>query len=304
MDDIGDASVACGPSGASNEREGRSCSSVAPACPPLVLVHGFAQSAHTWDKVARLLGEGLDSRRCSGWLPRAAVAVDLIGHGKALRPDDPAAYDIDAQVDALLAAMRAAGDGAPALVVGYSMGGRVALVAARRCPAAFAGLVLESAGLGPVDEADRIRLAQRNAAWAARLREEGVASFLAWWSALPLFASQQTLPAATRKAIADERAANDAEALARSLERAGAHAMPLAAEGLAALRGLAARGKLVGFIVGSQDEKYCAVARCVKDELVGFSSAHVSIVEGAGHNVHLERPEAFVQTLKAMGSAK
>ena len=56
-------------------------------------------------------------------------------------------------------------------MVGYSMGGRVALAAASSQPETFArfagGLVLESAGLGPVDEHEREDAAERDARNAA-----------------------------------------------------------------------------------------------------------------------------------------
>lgn len=255
---------------------------------PVVLVHGFAQSARTWDEVAPLIV-------AAGKRP---VAVDLAGHGLAARPGEAAAYGIGAQADRLLETMRAVGGGAPVPVVGYSMGGRVALVAAERDPAAFAGIALESAGLGPADAEARMRLEERNRAWARRVREEGVEAFMAWWESLPLFATQRDLPAEARAALRAERMANDAEALARTLEQAGAHAMPPASCAIEALRGLAEAGRPVAYVAGARDEKYAAVAGRVREALAAHPRASVRIVEGAGHNVHLERPAAFVRALE------
>lgn len=84
----------------------------------LVLVHGGAQNAHTWDRVALLMG-------------RPLVAVDLAGHGHSDRRGDrdhsPRAHagDLDIVVDRL--APRALA------VVGMSLGGlaAVALASAR-----------------------------------------------------------------------------------------------------------------------------------------------------------------------------
>lgn len=87
--------------------------------PELVLVHGGAQNAHTWDTVALALG-------------RPLVAVDLPGHGHSDWRDDRAynprnmADDLAVVVTAL--APRAAG------VVGMSMGGLTSCCLAARHP--------------------------------------------------------------------------------------------------------------------------------------------------------------------------
>ena len=95
---------------------------------PIVLVHGFAQQASTWDKVALSLS-------------RAGVecfAFELAGHGKSAHPtvgDVPGreAFDLVFQAQALLAFCEAVAHVAGRLpvLVGYSMGGRVALQTAR-----------------------------------------------------------------------------------------------------------------------------------------------------------------------------
>lgn len=258
------------------------CADEPAAARPVVLVHGFAQSRLSWEETAARL-----VRRTPGL---AVYALDLVGHGDSERPAARAPYDLRAQADALAAFVRSVSF-AGAAVFGYSMGGRVALEMACSDPEPLFGLVLESAGAGPCDGQARESFAARNAQWARRLREEGIDSFAAWWGELSLFASQRDLPADVRKRIASGRARNDAEALARTLEQAGAHAMRSEAECVAALRALRARGAFVHYVAGSRDEKYARVAR--KLEEAGAAQAH--IVEGAGHNTHLERPDEFAR---------
>ena len=309
---------------------------------PIVLVHGFAQQASTWDKVALSLS-------------RAGVecfAFELAGHGKSARPtvgDVPGreAFDLVFQAQALLAFCEAVAHVAGRLpvLVGYSMGGRVALQAARlvaddlrdggqidrialRSSAAFAPcgrsdrldvagggqrdtaatsaddvaqvpearapfavLVLESAGLGPADDTAREALRGRNFAWAARVRSEGVLSFMSWWEALPLFESQRNLDDDQRERLRAGRLANDAESLALSFERAGAHAMLSQGESIRALCELAAKGIPVSYLAGELDAKYCKVASTLQAEYQGAVSCRV--VPAAGHNIHLEQSEAF-----------
>ncbi len=305
---------------------------------PIVLVHGFAQQASTWDDAVRLLaGAGAE---CFGF--------ELAGHGAgacsaggdpAERPDF---FDLCFQARALLAFCRvvARDAGVAPVLVGYSMGGRVALQAAclaaddlrdggelnrisLRSSAAFApcdrarrldvagacqrdvtanvarmsaavpfsALVLESAGLGPADAASRGALRERNFAWAARVRGEGVSAFMDWWAGLPLFESQRNLPVDQRERLRAGRLANDTELLALSFERAGAHAMSSQGESIRTLCELAAKGIPVSYLAGELDVKYCKVASTLQAESQGAVSCRV--VPAAGHSIHLEQPEAF-----------
>lgn len=192
----------------------------------------------------------------------------------------------------------AAAEGAPVLV-GYSMGGRIAAETMVRHPGLpLAGLVLESAGLGPADDAARAALARRNGEWAARLREGGVAAFMDWWETLPLFATQRELPPATRAAIRIGREAHGAETLARSLEAWGAHHQAAESETVAALAQMRVAGRPVLYLAGSCDEKYAALAARVR-----AAGLPAMLVEGAGHNVHLEKPEVFSRAVAQLAGA-
>ena len=258
------------------------------AAAPIVLLHGFAQSAASWDGVARLL-----AKACP------VIAFEFAGHGGSDCPRDPASYALEAQAEALHAFL--AGFETKPVVVGYSMGGRIALAAAVRDPRAFAAhaaaLVLESVGLGPADDNERAASARRDAANAARLRADGLAAFMEEWERLPLFATQRALPSDVRERVRAERMSADAEALARSFEHAGQHAMPARADVLAALAALRDEGLPVQYVAGACDAKYRALAALLAAE--GLCASRV--IEAAGHNVHLEKPAAFVQVVRQLG---
>ena len=101
--------------------------------PPVVLVHGFATSA------ARTWGDNgwIDLLRDAG---REVVAIDLLGHGDADKPHDPAAY---ADVESLVAAQLPDG---PVDAIGFSMGARVLLTIAADQPDRFERLVVSGVG--------------------------------------------------------------------------------------------------------------------------------------------------------------
>lgn len=314
---------------------------------PIVLVHGFAQQASTWDKVALSLSRtGVE-----------CFAFELAGHGAgacsaggdpAERPDF---FDLCFQARALLAFCRvvARDAGVAPVLVGYSMGGRVALQTAClaaddlrdggdldctalrssaafapcdrtdrldvtgvgqrdtaatsagdavRMPAAvpFSALVLESAGLGPADDAAREALRERNFAWAARVRGEGVSAFMDWWAGLPLFESQRNLDDDQRERLRAGRLANDTESLALSFERTGAHAMPSQGESIRTLCELSRRGVPVSYLAGRLDAKYCKVLADLRAD--SHDAVSCRAVPCAGHNIHLEQPEVFASLLK------
>src|SRR4051794_19180224 len=104
--------------------------------PPLVLLHGFSDSADTWRLVLDRLG-----RR-----EQRAVALDLPGFAAAA-PLDPKRPVLE-QLDAFTAAAVAyAGDGA--VVAGNSLGGVCAIRAAQREDLALRGVVpIDPAGPG------------------------------------------------------------------------------------------------------------------------------------------------------------
>jgi 2-succinyl-6-hydroxy-2,4-cyclohexadiene-1-carboxylate synthase len=228
-----------------------------------VLLHGFAGTPASWDDV-RAAANG------------AATAIALPGHGT------PIAGDWDANLD-LVAADVPAG----AVVVGYSLGARVALGLLARDHVAAAVLVGVNPGLASADE--RAARTTSDAAWAARLRTEGTAAFLAAWQAQPLFATQARAPAERRAARQAQRAALDAEGLARSLETMGLGRMP---DYRAALLARAAR---VHLVVGADDHAYVERARGL---VAAAPSLGLVLVAASGHDPTLEQPAALAAILE------
>ncbi|MBQ3106741.1 MAG: alpha/beta fold hydrolase [Eggerthellaceae bacterium] len=259
----------------------------------VVLLHGFAQSAATWDKVAAALSRSTT---------RTVHVYEFPGHGRAACPLDAQGYSMEAVCAGLLEYL-ASFETAPA-VVGYSMGGRIAVsalcgwmrmqgFAQARIP--VSALILESAGLGPANRAEREAVEKRNAEWAERLRNQGLSSFMDYWESLSLFASQQLLPEEERRGIRRRRMENDAEALARTLEGTGAHRMPCRSRVEAGLAMLLEREVPLLYLAGELDGKYAGEARRMGELFSGSAFASSIVFPECGHNVHEERPAAYVE---------
>jgi pimeloyl-ACP methyl ester carboxylesterase len=104
------------------------------ADPAILLLHGFSSSSEaSWAR--------------NGWLDilgdtgRHVIAPDLMGHGNADKPHDPAAYaDMEQQVHDMIADTRDVD------VVGFSMGARMALCVEAMFPGTFGRIVAGGVG--------------------------------------------------------------------------------------------------------------------------------------------------------------
>ena len=247
--------------------------------PAVVLLHGFSGSSLDWSDL-------VPSLRSMG---RAAIAVDLVGHGGSEAPTDPARYTMRETVEDLDGIMAALGI-PQADWVGYSMGGRVALHVALARPERVRSLVLESASSGIEDPEARERRRHEDDKLATRIEERGIEWFADYWSTLPLFETQWELDSSTRARLHARRLANSPAGLARSLRGMGQGAHGYLGGRLPEL------GPGALFLAGERDPKYAEVARRSAAAVPG---ARCVVVPGAGHTVHLEAPDAFARALAA-----
>jgi 2-succinyl-6-hydroxy-2,4-cyclohexadiene-1-carboxylate synthase len=239
----------------------------------LVLLHGFTGSAAAW-------GHQLDTLADYGL---RIIALDLLGHGQSDAPDDPQRYTIQRCQQDILAALQELGvSKGQAILLGYSMGGRIALYTAYS--GYFRALILESASPGLEDPAEREQRRLRDEALAASIEGEGVPAFIERWENLPLFASQRTLPFECREALHRQRLQNSATGLAQSLRGIGTGVQPSLHARLPTLH------IPVLLITGALDTKFTAIAQRMAQAL---PQSQLRIVPAAGHTVHLEQPQLF-----------
>lgn len=242
---------------------------------PTVLLHGFTGSSRSWgDPVVH----GLRSRRVD------PILVDLPGHGARVDPGEGGVGldDVTAVVD------QATADLSEYDLVGYSMGGRLALHVALARQGRIRRLVLESASPGLAREAERAERRAADAELASRIERDGVESFVDAWSAMPLFASQRTLPRETRERVRRLRLANRPSALAAVLRTLGTGVLPSLWDRLRELT------IPVLLVTGALDTKFVRIAREMSNRLPDAWSVNVP---GVGHTVHLEAPHAWLDAV-------
>jgi 2-succinyl-6-hydroxy-2,4-cyclohexadiene-1-carboxylate synthase len=237
----------------------------------LVLLHGFTGSADTWQPFVERFQA-----------THQVISIELLGHGQSDCPSDPMRYRVERQIDDLTTVLQQLEIGDYDLL-GYSMGGRLALHVALVHGARVTGLILESAspGIEPAEErASRIR---HDESLATMLDREGIDAFVEYWERLPLFASQISLPAETRLRLRRQRLSSSPIGLAGSLRGFGAGVPEALWDRLHQLPPTL-------LMAGESDEKYANLARRMGN-LIPEST--IAIVPGAGHTVHLEKPDEF-----------
>lgn len=240
---------------------------------PLILLHGFTGSHETWCHVADCFtGSNL------------VTTLDLPGHGESqLPPAQDWSFasviaDLSWLIDSLL--------GGSADVLGYSMGGRLALALALTHPGRVRALVLESASPGLADDQERLARQLADEQLADQILQDGVDAFVARWERLPLWDSQAALPRSTRERQRQTRSGHSAGGLAANLRAMGTGAQPSYWNQLASLATPAL------LIAGELDGKFASIATRMCDVL---PDARLEIVPNAGHAVHLEQPERYVE---------
>ncbi|HEX6573438.1 MAG TPA: 2-succinyl-6-hydroxy-2,4-cyclohexadiene-1-carboxylate synthase [Gemmatimonadaceae bacterium] len=240
---------------------------------PLILVHGFTGSGKIWEPIQSEL-----SQSCR------VLSIDLPGHGKSSVPEDPARYALDRFADDLVCVLDA-GAIDRAVLIGYSLGGRAAMRFALRHADRLSGLVLESASPGidsPAERAERLRADHELADFIER---EGIEAFVNRWESLPLWETQRSLSHEQVGRLRSQRLSGNAVGLANSLRGAGA------ATDDPVLPRLHEIDAPVLLIAGELDRKYAALAAAMHRVM---KQSRLRIIEGAGHAVHLEKPDEFV----------
>ena len=241
---------------------------------PLLLLHGFTGSIETWKKFVSMWKND-----------RRLILVDIIGHGYSDSPDNYNRYAVEqvaADLDEILHKLNVAQTN----VLGYSMGGRLALTFAVLYPHRVRKLILESSSPGLKTEEERLARMESDEALATEIEKHGVEWFVEKWENIPLFASQKRLSKEIQNSIREERLRNNEKGLANSLRGMGTGRQPSWWDRLTEV----AIPTLL--LCGEEDKKFCQIAFEMAQLI---PNAVVSQIYKSGHAIHVEQPGIFAK---------
>jgi 2-succinyl-6-hydroxy-2,4-cyclohexadiene-1-carboxylate synthase len=239
----------------------------------IVSLHGFT-------------GECSDFGPLRAFLPPGAQlnAPDLPGHGSRRHLRATSDYSIEAH----LSLISEAATSPQITLLGYSLGGRLALHWALAHPERIARLILVGASPGLATAAERDERRVGDATLADFIRTRGLDAFFKYWHNQTFFQPLLQLPEERLRPILERRHHNDPEGLALSLDNVGTGTLPSLWPRLKELR------CPVDLVTGEHDVKFTRLAREMGAHL---PKARLSVIEGAGHAVHLERPADLAMLL-------
>lgn len=247
-----------------------------PAVPAIVLLHGFTGSKESWLELREELRK-----------TRRVLSLDLPGHGATQISGDASRFSMESTARSVIEALEAL-DITRFALVGYSMGGRLALYLALEYGTRVERLALESASAGIADPDERRRRKQADEELAKFLESAPIDAFVKRWESMPLFDSQRELGAGVRESLRRARLSCTPAGLAASLRGIGTGNQPW----LGARLGELALPVLI--VVGALDSKFMKIGAHLAR---GIRRASLSVVSGAGHTPHLERPAEFNRAL-------
>ncbi|MCP5095530.1 MAG: 2-succinyl-6-hydroxy-2,4-cyclohexadiene-1-carboxylate synthase, partial [Chloroflexi bacterium] len=243
---------------------------------PLILLHGFTGSSANWAEHVPILAEQYQ-----------VITIDIVGHGRSPSPTALEAYKMEQVATDVVAVVRETAV-APITLLGYSMGGRLALYIAIRYPDLVKSLILESTSPGLADASEREARRRRDDALADWIEANGIEAFVNRWEKLSLWDSQQQLPAEKRHRLRQQRLNNNPIGLANSLRGMGTGVQPSLWNQLATLT------THTQLITGALDTKFVTISTKMATRL---PHAQHKIIQAAGHTVHVEQPIHFQKLL-------
>jgi pimeloyl-ACP methyl ester carboxylesterase len=233
----------------------------------VLMFHGLGSSAQTCWQV-------MDALAADGW---SATAIDLRGHGSAPRAGTYAIADFAED----LLGTRPHGAAAWDLVIGHSIGAASAVVASAQSPSWTDALVLLDPAL-QVDDATRQQVLENQRLGHLHQSVDDVAELNPLWHPLDWELKVQANRAASLYAL--ERAVLDNDPWDVT-EQAQALVVPTHV--------LSAPKELGGMFYGDYAENLVAASDYITWE----------VIDGAGHSLHRDKPQATIQALRAFINA-
>jgi 2-succinyl-6-hydroxy-2,4-cyclohexadiene-1-carboxylate synthase len=243
--------------------------------PITVYLHGFTGDRSTMEVLADAIG----GRR---------IIIDLVGHGDSDTPNEAEAFTMAGMVNQVRRVIESQTQ-SPVDIVGYSMGGRTALSLAVAHPTMVRAMSLIGATPGLETTKERRLRIIADTKLAHLLLTEGLEVFIDHWMGLAMWESLRAAIGEDAWAESrEQRLRNNPSGLAASLIGSGTGVMPPLHQQLKELT------MPIQLVVGELDTKFRAIAAEMASAL---PNAKVAVASGAGHAMHLERPEACASVI-------
>lgn len=247
--------------------------------PLILLLHGFMGNINEFDEAIKILTEDF-----------SYFTLDLPGHGKTQVLGSDEYYTIQPTAQAIINLLDELKID-KCYLIGYSMGGRLALYLTLHFPERFIKVVLESASPGLATEAERLERVRRDAQIAKKLSRSIIqtdfAAFLSNWYNQSIFGSIKNHPEYDR--MIESRLQNNPQELDKSLRFMGTGCQP------SLWKKLQENKIPLLLLVGEYDEKFISI-NTEMAQICKF--AQLKIINNAGHNIHFENTLAFVENIK------
>ena len=235
----------------------------------VVALHGFTGSHQDFEPLKSLINEDQVE----------IVTPDWPGHGKMKDETDANKYSLESHMEII---SKAVGSSKRVILLGYSMGGRLALNWALNHPERVQKLILIGASPGIADDTESAERLKGDQALAHFIRIHGVPPFIKYWNGKTFFRPLMSLPPDRLNPILERRLKNTTEGLALSLENVGTARLPSLWPRLKELR------CAVDIVVGEKDPKFIEIGHRMGERI---PKARISVIELGGHALHLEKPE-------------
>ncbi len=170
------------------------------------------------------------------------------------------------------------------ILVGYSLGARLALGLYLKSPKTYSGLFLESLNPGIADSKEREERLILDRHLADQIRDSGFEEFLKSWYQNPIFALSEEM----QKNIVSEKLEHDPIQIAKILEDLSPGKMPSYWEDLSKIT------CPVALVNGEKDSKFVGIAREVKKII---PDSKLIIASDAGHNIHHLNTDFYIKEL-------
>ena len=240
---------------------------------PILFLHGFSGSSNCWTDIRKEISA-------------PTLALDVPGHNKSyfLNLDEEYTYkDFRSELFLILNHINVK----KVHLLGYSMGGRLAISFTQKYPELVKSLILESSSLGLVSHDEKEAQIEKDDK-LLQLINTSMDEFVSHWSKNPLFINQESRNKDDFNKLNENRLKHSKDQLSKSLLSLSKANMPAFIEAFSTF------DCPVYLINGKEDTKYIKINR---DMMKVNKRAKQFIINNSSHNVHIENKNDFILTV-------